>query len=104
MKGNPAIESHVQALIASYENRTFLPQLREVERFLDRVGVLHGKVKSRSEALPKVVQALAGMSHSELTGLTELASHDKSSDFALLANEIMRRDRTGNRDLESGSK
>ena len=99
----PGVEGQVRNLIASYENRTFLPRLREVERFLDHTGVRHSKLKSRVAALPKVIQALAGMSESQLKELLEVAAHDKGSDFALLANEIMRRDRPGGRVTERGS-
>ena len=90
-KDRPAIEDQVQALLANYENRTFLPSLREVERFLDHEAIRHGKLKSRVAALPKIIQALARMSEPQLKELLEVASHDRGSDFALLANEIMRR-------------
>lgn len=92
--GSPEAEDRAQSLISKYESRSFLPQLREVERFLEHAGIRHGKLKSRTAALPKVIQALAGMSQSQVAELLEVAAHDRASDFALLANEIMRRDAT----------
>ena len=88
-QGRLEVHPAVSTLVGRYENRTFLPQLRQVERFLDQAGVKHGKLKSRSAALPKVVQALASLSPAQLEQFTEEGMISGVSEFSLLANEIM---------------
>jgi hypothetical protein len=85
----PEIKSILSTLVTSYENRVFLPQLREVERFLNHAGVKHGKLKSRNAALPKVVQALTGFSVPDLQQLLKRSEAPEQSPYALLANELM---------------
>jgi hypothetical protein len=86
---NPAISDPLRRLAVAFENRTFLPHLRDVVRFLDRNGVTHGKLKSRSAAAPVLVRLLARLPADELA---RLGAHDKAtsdSDYALLARAIM---------------
>jgi hypothetical protein len=85
----PEIKDRLATLIVRYENRVFLPQLREVERFLNHARVTHGKLKSRAAALPKVVEALSGLSVRELENLLETSSASGESAYSRLANEIM---------------
>jgi hypothetical protein len=85
----PELLDPLRTLAVEFENRTFLPQLRDVERFLDRIGAAHGKLKSRSAAAPVLIRALAKLSRDDLA---KLASHDKGqgeSDYSLLARAIM---------------
>jgi hypothetical protein len=84
----PEISEPLRALAVAFENRTFLPQLRDVQRFLDRIGAPHGKFKSRAAAAPSVVRALAKLGPDDLAHLTA----DKpgpDSDYSLLARAIM---------------
>ncbi|HXB67313.1 MAG TPA: hypothetical protein VNY05_03675 [Candidatus Acidoferrales bacterium] len=78
----------MRALAVGYENRTFLPQLRDVQRFLDRTGVPHGKLKSRAAATPIVIRTLANLPPDNLTELL-LDKTSTDSDYALLARAIM---------------
>jgi chromosome partitioning protein len=86
---NPASRSSLQKLLALYESRTFLPHLRSVKSFLERRG--HSTTyKSRHEALPDVMRLLATLGDSELRTILESALRtDTSSDYSLLANEII---------------
>lgn len=84
--GNKAL---VTTLVVRFENRSFLPQLRDVMRFLERVGVPHGKLRSRAAGLPKVVAALAQRPEAELRQLAASSPSDSDSDFLMLAREIM---------------
>jgi hypothetical protein len=79
----------VEALVRDYENKVFLPQLRDVQRFLDRIGGTRGRLKSRSTALPQLIKSLARMSSAELKDLRQDAGHSGKSDYELLAREIM---------------
>lgn len=84
----PEIAEPLRALAVGFENRMFLPQLRDVQRFLDRAGVSHGKLKSRIAATPIVIRTLAKLPPETLAELLlDKASPD--SDYALLARAIM---------------
>jgi hypothetical protein len=84
----PEINEPLRALAVGFENRTFLPQLRGVQRFLDRTGVSHGKFKSRAAATPTVIRTLAKLPPDSLAQLlVDKTSAD--SDYALLARAIM---------------
>jgi hypothetical protein len=85
----PELMELVTTLVNRFENRTFLPQLRDVVRFLDRAGVSHGKLKSRRVSTPKIIGALAKLSADELRQLAAPPPAGGDSDFALLAREIM---------------
>ena len=84
----PEVSEPLRALAVAFENRTFLPQLRDVQRLLDRIGAPHGKLKSRTAAAPALIRALAKLGPEELARLTA----DKPgsySEYSLLARAIM---------------
>jgi hypothetical protein len=85
----PDIAEPLRAIASNFENRTFLPELRDVERLFDRIGVSAGRLKSRAEAGPILIRALAKLSREELV---KLATRDKvpgESEYSLLARAIM---------------
>jgi len=87
-RDRPEIAEIVTILASRFENRTFLPQLRDVVRFFDRADVPHPKLTSRRLALPRVIRALARLDAEELQRL--IASPEEGeSDLAVLAREIM---------------
>lgn len=86
----PEVAEALRVLATRYENRMFLPQIRDVQRFLDRLGVPHKAVRSRRDAARRVMIALSKLTLDELTQLTKLPESN-SSDFADLAREIMGR-------------
>jgi hypothetical protein len=88
-RDRPDIAELVTTLVSRFENRTFLPQLRDVVRLLDRAGVVHGKLKSRRLSIPKIVGALARLNVDELRQLAAPPVAEGESDLALLAREIM---------------
>ena len=79
----------VKQLGCAYESKWYLPEMWRVRRFLESNGVKADHLKSRSDALPKVVNVLRRMSETELNeALTELQKTERG-DFALLADQIM---------------
>ncbi len=88
-KGQRETERLLSAVINRYQNRTFLPQLRDVERFLNHRGVAHTRLKSRVAALPKIIDGLSRLSQEQLKALAEDIGTEGQSDFALLAHQIM---------------
>ena len=81
----PALERVAHA----YENRRFLPRLFEVRNFLGERGLDPSKLRSRADALPKVIGALAHESVESLDRLLSSASHDRG-DLGILADHILR--------------
>lgn len=78
----------LQAIAARFDAGAFLPHLRDVERFLDRAGYPHGRLKSRREAARQVVKVLSQYSIEDLKRL--LSSEGQGdSDYSRLAREIM---------------
>jgi hypothetical protein len=85
----PEIAEPLRAIAVRFENRTFLPQLRDVQRFLDRSGVTHGKLKSRAAAAPLLIRALTTLPPDDLARLIAPDQAGNDSDYALLARAIM---------------
>jgi hypothetical protein len=74
-------------------NRTFLPNLRDVKRFLERHGRPVGALKSRAESIGKVLRLLAELDLEELETLCQAQPEGEYSSLALISDAILRRDR-----------
>lgn len=92
----PDIAEPLRTIATRFDNRTFLPQLRDVQRFLERIGISHGKLKSRAAAAPLLMRTLAKLPAEELTHLLAAEECSKDSDYAILARAIMRPASRGN--------
>jgi hypothetical protein len=79
----------LRVLAVAFENQSFLPNLRDVQRFLDRVGALPQKFNSRAIAGPAVIRALSKLRKDELTSLASRDASGGESDYALLSRAIM---------------
>jgi hypothetical protein len=89
--GSPETEELLRKLAIRFDNRSFLPQLTDVQRFLERSNSTKGKIKSRRDASHQVVLALSRMTADELSQLLRLSGAGKNSDYADLARQIMGR-------------
>jgi len=90
VRERPDAAEFLQLLATRFENRTFLPQLKDVQRFLDRSGAPYKNLRSRSAAGHRVITALCRLSIDELRQLAARSSSPKAdSDYALLAREII---------------
>jgi len=87
---HPEIAESLRALAVGFENRTFLPQLRDVQRFLDRIGVSSGKLKSRASAAPLLIRLLAKLPPEDLARMVASDRSVSESDYSLLARAIMK--------------
>ena len=85
----PEITESLRALAVRFDNRTFLPHLRDVRRFLDRIGAPPAKLGSRASAAPFLVRALAKLTPEELSRLSVPDESAGESDYSLLAHAIM---------------
>jgi hypothetical protein len=85
------IAEPLRALAVDFQNRTFLPHLRDVHRFLARMNVSHRKFKSRISAGPALIRTLTKLSREDLVRLAGRgSSEERESDYSLLARAIMR--------------
>jgi len=75
-------------LAVRYQDRTFLPQLRDARQFLERHGI-NQKVKKRSVAVRPVFEVLLAQSQEELKELLAELHPAGTSTFSQLANEII---------------
>jgi hypothetical protein len=66
---HPESAELLRRLHIRWENRTFLPELRDVKRFLEEHDRPISGLKSRAETLPKVLRLLAELGVSELEAL-----------------------------------
>ena len=86
----PEKAESLRHVMAAFASRTFLPKLRDVDRFLDKRKAAHGRIKSRDSAGPVVIHALIAMSIDELNQLAATTLTSGESDYTILAREIMK--------------
>ena len=87
---HPERAKRLRTLHARYQSKSFLPELKDVKRFLERHGDV-GSLKSRLDATPKVLHRLAEV---PLDVLDELASTPEQrgySSLGAISDEILRR-------------
>ena len=85
---NPRAEGLIRKLALAYEDRQFLPELREVKRFLESRRTLAARFRSRADALPAVVRVLAQTGPEELATLDE-QRETRGGDLGIIANQIL---------------
>ena len=87
---NPDAERFIRKLVLAYEDRQFLPELREVKRFLESRRTSAAKFRSRTDALPAVIRVLAQTEPDELATLVERKA-TLGGDLGIIANQILGR-------------
>lgn len=88
-RDHPEILEPLRYLAAAFENRSFLPNLRDVQRFLDRAGVAPQKFKSRTMAGPVVIKAISKLPGEDVISLMARQASGGESDYSLLSRAIM---------------
>lgn len=79
----------LKQLALSYHNKRFLPQLKDVKRFLSQSGVDISNIKSRVLATKKVFELLKGFGRKELEELNPSYERNGETAFSALAKEII---------------
>jgi hypothetical protein len=87
---HPEVLASVRALAVGFQNRTFLPHLRDVQRFIDGIDPGQPKLRSREAAGPIVLRALCTLTGDELARLAVQNHASGDTDFSVLAQAIMR--------------
>jgi hypothetical protein len=90
---NPEKAQSLRTLQARFENRSFLPELRDVKRFFDQRHRELGSAKSRVETFPKVLKLLAELDTAELAGLCQSQPEAGRSSLGIISDEILRREK-----------
>lgn len=90
---NPEKASHLRLLLARFQNKTFLAELKDVRRFFERRGQIPSAIKSRAETAPRLFKLLATLDAAELAGLCETDEQKDHSSLGIISDEIMRRGR-----------
>ena len=85
---NPDVAHLLEKLARAYENKEFLPELREVRRFLEYRDIPTSKIRSRRDAFPIVLEALAPCSIDELRELDE-ENRGSRSDLGIITDQIL---------------
>lgn len=86
--GDSDIAHLLEKLARAYENKEFLPELREVKRFLEDRDISASKIRSRRDALSTVLKVLAPCSIDELRKLDE-AKRGSRSDLGIITDQIL---------------
>lgn len=87
---DPDIRPVMEQIALAYEAREILPEPWRVKDFLESEGLDRAKVRSRAEALPKVVSVLAKKPRTRLETLFRLwRRHAQVGDLGMLADVIL---------------
>lgn len=85
---NPEAASIVEQLARAYENKEFLPVLRDVRNFLASRSVLFATLRSRTDALPMIVNTLARCELDELRSL-DRGRQTQGGDLGVITDQIL---------------
>jgi len=84
----PAARRLIGKLARAYDERDFLPELRDVRRFLESRRVSVSTLRSRSDALPTVLRVLAEHDLDELAAL-DRGRAAGGSDLGVITDQIL---------------
>ena len=88
----------IEKLAHAYENKEFLPELRKVKHFLESRSIPVTRIRSRADALPRVLRVLAQAELDDLQVLNE-RTRVRESDLGMITDQILgRKDKPGNPD------
>lgn len=89
---HPERAKRLRTLHARYQSKSFLPELKDVKRFLERSGDV-GSLKSRLDATSKVLHRLAEVPLDVLDELASMPEQSGYSSLGAISDEILRRSR-----------
>ena len=90
---HPDKAQFLETLQARFENRSFLPELRDVRRFFEQHQRPLATTKSRVHAFPKLANLLAELDVSELSTLCQSQQQSAYSSLGIISDEILRREK-----------
>lgn len=104
-KGAAAVGAPVESLLGQYPekadvlrriqarfvDRTFLPELKDVRRFLDRHGQASSSLKKRDDGFPRVVRQLVNLPKDELEAIVSEPVSSGYSSLGVISDQILGR-------------
>lgn len=90
---HPDKAAQLKALAARFDNRDFLPELRDVQRFFEDHSQDVGRLRSRQQAFRKLLSLLVELDLQELNSILEGATRSSYSALGVISDEVMRTDR-----------
>lgn len=90
---HPEKAQFLRVLQARFENRGFLPELRDVKRFFEQRHRVLGTAKSRVETFPRLAKLLAELDSGELSALCQSQPQSGYSSLGIISDEILRREK-----------
>lgn len=90
---HPEKAQSLRTLQARFENRGFLPELRDVKRFFEQHHRMLGTVKSSVETFQKLARLLAELDSTELNALCQSQPQSGYSSLGVISDEILRREK-----------
>ena len=87
-KKYPEKSKYILELARRFENKTYLPQMRDVRNFLVPFGLDRNSLKSRVNSAKIIIEKLCELSPSELAELVDFVPSGNSA-FSELAGQIM---------------
>ena len=84
----PAARDLVEKLAHAYKKRDFLPEFRDVRRFLESRRISVSRFRSRADAFPTLLRVLAQCNPEELTALDERRTA-AGSDLGIITDQIL---------------
>jgi hypothetical protein len=88
---NPEKAELLRKIQARFVARTFLPELKDVRRFLDRHGQPSTSVKKRDDAFARIARQLVGLSKAELEAVASESMSSGYSSLGLISDQILGR-------------
>lgn len=86
---NPHIKDEIQLLLARFVNKTFLPELKDVRRFIEKQSNRKVNIKSRDSGAKHVFDIIKSMPKNEIMQVIDLNPIGES-DYSLLSEQIIR--------------
>lgn len=79
----------LEKIVYRYDSREFLPQLRDVRKFLDSQDETTPILKSRKDALPIVINVLSHKTVDELQQLSDESVLNSGGDLGIITEQIL---------------
>lgn len=90
---HPDKTEQLRSVAVRFQNRLFLPELRDVRRFFEQHAHHLGRPKSREQSLPKLLDLLASLDTAELNAIVKSRERTGYSALGVISDEILQRDR-----------
>ena len=85
----PDLAEPLRVVAANFDSKRFLPNLRDVRRFLEKLGRASEAAKTRAQAGPVLLQALCALSRDELADIAATSGATGESGLSLLTRAIL---------------